>query len=210
MCSGQRYIDSIFDVVKTSNVVFANVQALPSVYVNENVTVSQNLVMDIFEPADDTLSKRPLVVFAFGGGFLIGGKDDEDAQAYSDSLAHTGYVTASIQYRLGMNVSSPESAVRAIYRAAQDYSAAVRYLKEFAWQYRIDTNFVFTGGVSAGSFSAMNLAYMQDADRPAATFAQGGLTPAPDLGCINCSGNIYHHSTKADRKSTRLNSSHRT
>lgn len=196
-CDNQRYRDSIFGVEKHSNIIFANVQALPAVYVSENVTVSQNLFMDIFEPADDTLSKRPLVIFAFGGGFLIGGKDDEDAQAYCDSLARTGYVTASIQYRLGMNIASPESAVRAIYRAAQDYSAAIRYLKEYAEQYRIDTNYIFTGGVSAGSFSAMNVAYMQDTDRPQETFASGGLTPAPDLGCINCSGNSYQHSTKA-------------
>ena len=196
-CNNHRYRDSIFDVVKTSDIIFANVQALPAIYVSENVTVSQNLFMDIFEPADDTLSKRPLIIFAFGGGFLIGGKDDEDAQTYCDSMAHTGYVTASIDYRLGMNIASPESAVRAIYRAAQDYSAAVRYLKEYAEQYRIDTNYIFTGGVSAGSFSAMNLAYMQEANRPPETFASGGLTPAPDLGCLNCSGNIYSHNTKA-------------
>lgn len=196
-CDNQRYRDSTFGVEKHSDIIFANVQALPAVYVSENLTISQNLFMDVFEPADDTLSKRPLVIFAFGGGFLIGGKDDEDAQAYCDSLARTGYVTASIQYRLGMNIASPESAVRAIYRAAQDYSAAIRYLKEYAEQYRIDTNYIFTGGVSAGSFSAMNMAYMQDADRPQETFASGGLTPAPDLGCINCSGNSYQHSTKA-------------
>lgn len=196
-CYNQRYRDSIFGVVKTPDIIFANVQAIPAVYISENVTVSQNLFMDIFEPEGDTLSKRPLIIFAFGGGFLIGGKDDEDAQTYCDSMAHTGYVTASIDYRLGMNIVSPESSVRAIYRAAQDYSAAVRFLKEYAEQYRIDTNYIFTGGVSAGSFSAMNLAYMQEADRPVETFASGGLTPSPDLGCLHCSGNSYSHTTKA-------------
>ena len=196
-CENHRYRDSIFDVVKTSDVIFANVQAIPAVYVSENVTISQNLFMDIFEPADDTLSKRPVVIFAFGGGFLIGGKDDEDAQTYCDSMTHTGYVAVSIDYRLGMNIASPASAVRAIYRAAQDYSAAVRFLKEYAEQYRIDTNYIFTGGVSAGSFSAMNLAYMQETDRPQDTYASGGLSPSPDLGCLHCSGNSYSHNTKA-------------
>ena len=196
-CENQRYRDSVFDVVKTSDIIFANVQAIPAVYVSENVTVSQNLFMDIFEPADDTLSKRPVVIFAFGGGFLIGGKDDEDAQTYCDSMAHTGYVAVSIDYRLGMNIASPSSAVRAIYRAAQDYSAAVRFLKEYAELYHIDTNYIFTGGVSAGSFSAMNLAYMQENDRPTDTYASGGLIPSPDLGCLHCSGNTYNHNTKA-------------
>lgn len=195
-CQNQRYIQPLFEVEKNANVVFANVQALPPVYISEDVTVSQNLVMDIFMPAGDTLSLRPLAIFAFGGGFLIGGKDDEDAQAYCDSLARAGYVTASIQYRLGMNIASPPSAVRAIYRAAQDYSAAIRYLKEFAWQYRIDTNYIFSGGVSAGSFSAMNLAYMQEQNRPQETYAQSGFPPAPDLGCLHCSGNSYNHNTK--------------
>lgn len=195
-CDTLRYRQAIFQVQKTADVVFGTAPAMPAVYVNENVTVSQDLKMDIYEPLGDTLSRRPLMMFAFGGGFIIGAKEDEDARALCDSFARKGYVTASINYRLGMNVADASSGERAVYRAVQDWSAAIRYLKEFANTYRIDTNFVFAGGVSAGSISAMHAQYMSEAERPLSTYASGLPFPAPDLGCKNCSGNAYAHSPR--------------
>lgn len=196
ICSGNgRYLQRIFpQITHTQNIQFATVEALPSVYINETQTVSQNLYLDVFEPTGDTLQKRPLVILAFGGAFLIGTKDDADIQAACDSLAHLGYVTASIQYRLGLNPSNAQSGERAVYRAAQDYSAAVRYFKQFANQYKIDTNAIFVGGASAGGFAAMHMAYGEEDERPASSFGQGGLFPMPDLGCFDCSGNAYNYS----------------
>lgn len=197
-CQGnQRYQARIFpQVTKTADVQFATVQALPTVYLNETQTVTQNLYLDVFEPTGDTLQKRPLVILAFGGAFILGTKNDADIQAACDSLSHRGYVTASIQYRLGLNPTNSASGERAVYRSAQDYSAAVRYFKHYAAQYRIDTNAIFVGGASAGSFAAMHMAFGQEDERPASTYASGGLFPAPDLGCFDCSGNNYPHSHK--------------
>ena len=196
LCSSTRYEQRVFtNISKTADVVFGNAPSVTSPYLGEDVTIDIDLTMDIFEPTGDTLALRPLVILAFGGGFLIGSKDDEDIQATCDSLAHKGYVTASINYRLGMNVSDAGSAERAVYRGMQDYSAAIRYLKEFASTYRIDTNYIFVGGVSAGSISALHLIFAEEAERPASTFASGGINPAPDLGCRDCSGNNYDHSS---------------
>lgn len=196
-CGSLRYQQRVFgQSFKTSNVVFANAPSLPpTVYLGENVTQNVTLTLDVFEPFGDTLQKRPLVILAFGGAFLIGSKDDEDMQTIADSLARRGYVTASINYRLGMNVADAASAERAIYRATQDFSAAVRFFKEKAAYYRIDTNYIYAGGVSAGGFAAMHMALVDEADRPASTFAAGGLTPRPDLGCKDCAGNAYAHSS---------------
>lgn len=195
-CDTLRYHQAIFQVQKTADVLYGNAPAMPAVYVNENVTVSQDLRLDLYQPAGDTLSHRPLLMFAFGGGFLIGAKEDEDARALCDSFARKGFVTASIDYRLGMNVADASSGERAVFRAVQDWSAAIRYLKEKADSLRIDTNWVFAGGVSAGSIAAMHCQYMGEAERPASTHASGLPFPAPDLGCKDCSGNNYAHSSR--------------
>ncbi len=195
VCTSERYLSNIFQSTVTQDVVFGNSPALTAVYVAENVTVNQAMTMDVFFPIGDNLPKRPLVMLAYGGGYLFGTKEDEDVWATCDSLAKKGYVTASINYRMNMNVASAASAVRAIYRAAQDYSAAIRFLKENSNTYGIDTNYVFVGGVSAGGFSAMHAVFLDDNERPAATFQSGILGVNPDLGCINCAGNNFNHTT---------------
>jgi len=194
-CTSERYLSDIFQSSVSQDVVFGNSPALTAVYVAENVTVNQAMTMDIFFPVGDNLPKRPLVILAYGGGYLFGTKDDEDVWATCDSLAKKGYVTASINYRMNMNVASGASAIRAIYRATQDYSSAIRYLKEYSNTYGIDTNYVFVGGVSAGGFSAMHAVFLDDNERPSETFQSGLLGGQPDLGCVNCAGNPYQHST---------------
>lgn len=192
-----RYTERIFpQVTKYDNIVFANdVPNIGSVYLSEMITQDIDLTMNLYIPQGDTLTKRPLVILAFGGAFIIGSKDDEDVNSICDSLAHRGYVTASISYRMGLNPLSSASAERAIYRAAQDYNSAVRYFKEFADTYGIDTTQIFAGGVSAGGFSAMNMAFLDEDERLPSTYSAGGLSPRPDLGCLSCTGNPYQHTT---------------
>lgn len=197
-CTSRRYIDPIFpNITKYSNLVFANdVPNIGTVYVSETVTTNINLTMDVYVPTGDTLTKRPLLILAYGGGFIFGSKEDADINSVCDSLAHRGYVTATINYRMGLNLTDESGMERATYRATQDYSAAVRYLKHYSGQYGIDTNLVFIGGVSAGGIAALHLAYMDESDRPQSTYAAGGLTPRPDLGCKDCEGNPYTNSSK--------------
>jgi len=187
-------MSNIFQSSVSHDVVFGISPALTAVYVAENVTVNQQMTMDIFFPVGDALPKRPAVILAYGGGYLFGTKEDEDVWATCDSLAKKGYVTASINYRMNMNVADPSSAVRAIYRAAQDYSSALRYLKEFSDPFGIDTNYIFVGGVSAGGFSAMHMAFLDENERPSETYQGGLLGQVPDLGCLSCAGNSYQHS----------------
>ncbi|MBL4752511.1 MAG: T9SS type A sorting domain-containing protein [Flavobacteriales bacterium] len=195
-CTSNRYQARIFDsVAVTTDIIFGNAPAVTNPYISENITFNKDLKLDLFEPLGDTLDKRPLVVMAFGGGFLLGAKEDEDIQATCDSLARLGYVTASINYRLGMSLLIASSAERAVYRGVQDFSAAVRFFKEFANVYRIDTNYIFAGGVSAGSISALQMAFGEEGDRPPSTFATSFPNSAPDLGCVDCSGNTYNHSS---------------
>lgn len=192
-----RYTERIFpQVTKYSNIVFASdVPNIGTLFVSEMLTTDISLTMNLYVPDGDTLTKRPLVVLAYGGAFIFGTKDDADINSVCDSLARRGYVTATINYRMGLNVVDPASAERAIYRSAQDFNSAIRYLKEFSGQFGIDTNKIFIGGVSAGGFAAMHMAYMDEDERPSSTYGAGGLNPRPDLGCMSCTGNPYQHTT---------------
>ena len=155
--SAPRYDTEIFSAVDTSsNIVFgANTD-----YQNVNTI----LKMDIYQPAGDTASIRPLIVFAHGGSFISGDKTNIDQVNLCTHFAKRGYVTATVNYRLGMSFPLDSiSATRAVYRAVQDMKAAVRFFRKDAATtntYHIDPNVIFVGGSSAGAFMALHLAYL--------------------------------------------------
>lgn len=186
-----RYLHRVFsDVSVSPNVVYANAPALSFPYLSEALTTNVNLTTDIFQPAGDPETARPLIVFIHSGAFINGSKDNEDMQALCDSFARRGYVTMSINYRKNFNVLSTGSAERAVYRGLQDAAAAIRFMKHFRTTYKIDTTLIFALGSSAGGFTTLNLAFLDDPERPSSTYG-GGLQP--NLGCIDCVGNSYPH-----------------
>lgn len=195
-CPTGRYATHQFDAQVQTDVVYANSPELTPIYVSEAVTVNVDMKLDIYSPVGDTLTKRPLVMLAYGGGYLFGTKEDEDVSSTCDSLAKKGFVAVSIDYRMGLNLASEMSSTRAMYRAAQDWSAAVRFMKEHHQTYGIDTNYVFIGGVSAGGISSLILTYLDENERPSETYQGGLLGGIPDLGCLHCVGNNYSHSTE--------------
>lgn len=189
-----RYLDPVFShVSKTANVIYGNAPSITTIYVSESWTTNINLKMDVFQPVGDTVSKRPVIMFIHSGGFINGSKEHQDMQYLCDSFARRGYVTCSIDYRKNFNLLSSNSAERAVYRGLQDAAAAIRYLKAFRNTYKIDTSNIFPWGSSAGGFTALNLAYFDENERPASTFVG---TSRPDLKCINCVGNTYPHNHK--------------
>ncbi len=191
-----RFLSQVFPTVsKSSDVVYANAPAIPVVYVSENVTTNQDQTMDLWFPVGDTMAKRPVILFAHGGGFISGSKDNDDMQYLADTFAHYGYVTASMNYRINLNAASTSSVERAIWRATQDGSAAIRFLKQNATTYGIDTNHIFMWGSSAGTFLSLSLMYCSDQERPSSTNS-GFLQP--DLGCKDCVGNSYQHGGRPD------------
>ena len=125
-----RYLDEIFDeVIKTENIVYGNAPDLPFWFWVESNTEDIDLTMDIYEPAGDTLSNRPVIVFAHTGSFFSGHNELDDVVALATAAAKRGYVAISFNYRLGLNVFSTYSGERAVYRAVQDGGAVIRYLR---------------------------------------------------------------------------------
>jgi acetyl esterase/lipase len=127
------------------------------------------LVLDFYQPANDTMTKRPLVVIIHGGSFTGGTHDDGWCVAVGTALALKGYACASIKYRVGIDLTkilADLTAARAqyssaLYRAIQDSRSAVRFLKGNSATYKIDTNNIFLCGYSAGAITAVHYVHMQ-------------------------------------------------
>lgn len=162
-CDGTRYLTEVFgSYTRTNNVTYgANINLQGQ---------NQSLEMDIWEPQGDTEPLRPILVMEHGGSFVGGDKGAVDITTLAEPLAKRGYVIASIEYRLGMAgfpFPGPDSvdASTAVWRAVADFKAAVRFLYKSAQTgnpYRIDTNRLYIGGVSAGAISAVHYAYLDD------------------------------------------------
>lgn len=151
-----RYNSFVFNTVDiTTNAIYGN-----------NTTqngVNQDLLMDIYQPSGDTESMRNLVILAHGGGFVSGDKDSFSELA--NYLARSGYVVASINYRLLDLSITPERITQAVIEATFDMKAAVRYFKQDAATintYRINPNTIFIGGYSAGGFMSLSYGYVNN------------------------------------------------
>ena len=193
-----RYQDTLFVVEETNDILYAKVMGFWSELADETAVSSKifrmsdaisevplELRLDVFRPQDDTLQKRPLVMLVHGGAFYFGSKDDKSITQWCQHLASMGYVTASIDYRIGF-LPTMGSIGRAGYRAVQDAHAAMRFLVSHQEEYGIDTSMLFVGGCSAGAITILNLAFMTNETRPEYTHS-GFLMP--DLGDIDTCGN---------------------
>lgn len=158
-CNGERYLSEVFDdFTKTSNVKFG-----------ENTTIGgnfQELFMDIYEPMGDVADTRPVVVFAHGGSFVFGSR--EDMNFLCEDFARRGFVAATIDYRLlDAFVFDSLKITEVVIGAMSDMKAAVRFFREDADMdniYRIDADLIFAGGISAGGIMASHLGYVDSED----------------------------------------------
>lgn len=198
----QQWVDKKYNYDSSLNVVYGAA-------VNFNGGID-TLRMDIYTPIVlDTLSfpSRPLLVWIHGGAFLAGSKEDQSITRMCKEFAKRGYITASINYRLGMiadetawNCNYPNYSCvfatdssewyRALYRGIQDGKGAVRYLINRHLEYRIDTTNVFVAGESAGAFVALGVALLDTpAERLPDTYALPDV-PRPSSNSFSCEYNL--------------------
>ncbi|MBA3647596.1 MAG: carboxylesterase family protein [Chitinophagales bacterium] len=128
---------------------------------NYQYSKQENLLLDMYEPDNVTSYLRPVLVYAHPGGFTAGDKYNynkvPDVCSY---FAQRGWVTVSINYRLGIeNVRSTTDNFEEVYEATQDAKAAVRFLRAHADEYCIDTSAIFMTGASAGGSLTLETAY---------------------------------------------------
>lgn len=163
-CDGQRYFDEIFDVDLTSDILYGEANQ-PTLFDSD---ATQKLFLDVYQPADDTLDKRPLIIWAFGGGFVFGSKKSPDIVNLSNAFSARGYINASIDYRLSSNLvvnSDSSNFYWAVMKATHDMAAAIRFFYKDALSenlYRVDTTKIYIGGVSAGAVAALHGLYLDE------------------------------------------------
>jgi hypothetical protein len=134
--------------------------------------VTETLKMDIYypNPAVDPLSKKPFILLIHGGAFLAGARSDMNYECME--FARRGFIAATIDYRLGWNCPATDfvnicvlcgglnyNLMTATYCAAQDARAAMRFIAANSANYKIDTSYLFIGGESAGSITALHAAF---------------------------------------------------
>jgi poly(3-hydroxybutyrate) depolymerase len=148
--------------------VFSNFTTTSDITYGQNNSytgANTTLKLDVYQPTGDTETNRPLILFVHGGSFIGGSKTDGDMVAMCQRFAKKGYVTASIDYRLGFFPFDSANAVKAVVRATQDLRAAIRYFykdKQTTNTYKIDTTHIFIGGSSAGAITALHVGYLNN------------------------------------------------
>lgn len=156
-CDGGRFYDELYQVDVTSNIEYGQ---------NNNFSgQNQKLRFNFYEPQGDTLEKRPLIIWAFGGSFLFGDKLSPDIVRLCNEFAARGYTCAAIDYRLLFYPINQEQTLKAVVRAVHDMKAAVRFFRKDALTdniYNIDPDRIFVGGVSAGAITAVQTGYLND------------------------------------------------
>lgn len=163
-CENGRFQQKIFTSVKTTKNITYHRAKNAGGYV-------QNVLMDVFEPQNDTMVLRPLVIFQHGGAYWTGTKDYESQIVMGNELAKCGYVVSSATYRLEPGFVSlifEDLMLKAVGRGVQDTKELVRYFynsaRDSSNPFRIDTTRIFLCGASAGAFNVMHTVYMDESD----------------------------------------------
>jgi len=174
-------------MIRNKDVVFD--RALVDQAVLYRTVEGQDLFMDIFTPEGDTATDRPVIIIAFGGGFVTG--DRAQVAGVAANFATRGYVAAAIDYRLFQNGTPTDTQLLAAsVDATQDMFAAVRFFREDANGaniYGTDPNLIFVGGISAGAVMAAYAGTLDPDDSVIAT-----LNPFLD------NGDLYGDGTTQD------------
>lgn len=213
--SQANYINQASNSERYNSQVFETITVKKDIRYGTNVTQNgktQGLDLDIYQPANDTETKRPLIILAHGGSFINGNKTD--LQNFATLLAKAGYVVASINYRL-IDVTPTQLVFKkAVINAVADMKAAVRFFTKDAAtdnNYKIDPSAIFIGGYSAGAITALHYAYVHTDSEISAiggsTFvnyvnSKGGIDgtsgnsgyPTKIKGVINISGALFSKS----------------
>ncbi len=164
-CTNGRYMEEIFNVDVQYEIEYGE-------NINETLLgteYTQTLYMDVYTPQNDDLENRPLIFFMYGGSFIGGSKSSPDIVALCTKYAQRGYVAVAIDYRLSPILifnANEEVAYKAVLKAMHDVKAAIRYFRMMDESspetYKIDSDRIFTGGVSAGAIASVNAGYLNE------------------------------------------------
>ncbi|TNE48172.1 MAG: T9SS type A sorting domain-containing protein [Bacteroidetes bacterium] len=191
--SAQRYQTQVFDDVNRTPLMpyGFNYTVLPYIGGPGTHSALQPLAMQVYTPAGDTETNRPLIIYMHTGnlfpfplnGACSGTIGDSSNVEFATRLAKMGYVVAVATYRQGWDPFNSQELVRrftlinAAYRGVQDIRTCIRFFRKNAAEsgntFGIDPNKVIVWGQGTGSYLGLAAAYLDN-------FADIFMTPDPN------------------------------
>lgn len=156
----------------------------------------QELYLDRYSFEDGGLESRPVLIFAFGGGFVRGTRDNDYYLKFFDRMAREGVVVVSIDYRLGLK-TIPEGVGlvemialldNAVTIAVEDMYAATNFVVEHSDEWRVDSSKIMISGSSAGAITALQAEWLRCNGAEIASVLPEGFSYA---AVISCAGALF-------------------
>jgi len=123
---------------------------------------TNSLGLDIYILKDaDSTARKPCVIFAFGGAFVTGRRDDSIYNKYFNTLVENNCIVVSISYRLGLRGVRHVSKFKikpfrnAVNMAVDDMYDATNWIIHHAASFGIDTSKILMSGSSSGAITAL-------------------------------------------------------
>lgn len=134
---------SVFSLTK----VFSKTPLLPYETMMYSRAAGEQLTLDFYQSRRH--GKRPCIVVIHGGSWR--GGNSQQLPELNSELARQGFHVASVNYRLAPKYKSPAP--------IEDIDAAIRFLKKYSRELKIDTSNFILLGRSAGAQLALVAAY---------------------------------------------------
>ncbi|SDS08814.1 alpha/beta hydrolase [Gramella sp. MAR_2010_147] len=152
----EKYIDSLYKVADVKTEIYAEKE-------------SEQLIIDIYQPVNSE-KKRPLILFMHGGGFSGGSPKNHQEVKFAKIAASKGYTVGLISYRLirkgkenGFGCDFEASGkLKTFQFAAEDFMDVVKFMKDHAEKFNINSDKIIVGGSSAGAEAVLNAVYNPD------------------------------------------------
>jgi predicted esterase len=140
-----------------------------------------DLYLDVYQPAPGTDilpdgSRKPTVMYVFGGGFIMGVRNDPFCNPWFKLMLEDGYRVVSIDYRLGLKgvdlrfdlphlVDASKKIKNAVDMGVEDAFSAVSYLAAHP-EIGVDVNNLVISGSSAGAMISLSSVWESCNSRP--------------------------------------------
>ena len=148
----QRFIDESFQLEETETKTYATKEG-------------EELKLDIYQPKNDTMQHRPVIIFMHGGGFAGGTRTNPAEVDFARTAAKKGYVAVQISYRLTRKRQSfgcdynASGKMETFKMAAEDFMDAVNFMVKNKEEFNINPAKIIVGGSSAGAEAVLNAVY---------------------------------------------------
>jgi acetyl esterase/lipase len=150
-------------LVKYKDFVFANITKTKNLSygIADSTKKDKSRLFDLYQPAGDSSTGRPMIIWMHGGGFKFGSKNATGIELWSETFAKRGYVCAAINYSLSKHnpLFNFDELLKSTYYAVQDVRAAVEYFRKNCKLYNIDPDKIILAGNSSGGMIALQAAY---------------------------------------------------